>query len=246
MKRGTVWIRLASVVILACSFAAAQTHPAAQGTTHEGATYDRTLLTPSLVTGRAPDVYEVKFVTTKGPFVIQVTRAWAPNGADRFYNLVRHHYYDGASFFRVVQGFIVQFGLSAYPDVNRVWGNANIPDDRVRQSNVAGYITYAMAGPNTRTTQVFINLSDNSGSLDRQGFAPFGLVTEGMDVVNQLYGGYGDAPDFGGHGPSQDAVANKGHEYLEKNFPKLDSIKTAVIVPPAAAAPKPAPAGNAL
>ncbi|MGO9641208.1 MAG: peptidylprolyl isomerase [Candidatus Acidiferrales bacterium] len=244
MKRGTVWIRLASVVILACSFAAAQTNPAAQGTTHAGATYDRTLLTPSQVTGKAPEVYDVKFVTTKGLFVIHVTRAWAPNGADRFYNLVRHHYYDGASFFRVLKGFVVQFGLSAYPDVNRVWVNANIPDDRVKQSNLAGYVTYAMGGPNTRTTQVFINLGDNSGSLDNQGFAPFGQVTEGMNVVEQLYSGYGEgAPD--GHGPTQDAVANKGHEYLEKNFPNLDTIKSAVIVPPAAAAPKPAPAGNA-
>ncbi len=241
MRKGIVGIGFVFALAVACSFAAAQTHPPAQNAPHAAATYDRALLTPSGLTARAPGVYEVKFVTTKGPFVITVTRAWAPNGADRFYNLVRHHYYDGASFFRVLKGFVAQFGLSAYPDVNRVWANANIKDDPVKQSNTAGFVTFATAGPNTRTTQVFINLADNS-RLDSMGFAAFGQVTEGMDVVNQLYSGYGEgAPD--GHGPTQDDVANKGRAFLDKNFPKLDSIKTAEIVLPAAAptaAPKPA------
>jgi peptidyl-prolyl cis-trans isomerase A (cyclophilin A) len=247
MRKGIAGIGFVFALAVVCSFAAAQTHPPAQNAPHAAATYDRALLTPSLLTRRAPDVYKVKVVTTKGPFVITVTRAWAPNGADRFYNLVRHHYYDGASFFRVLNGFVAQFGLSAYPDVNKVWVNANIKDDPVKESNITGYVTFAAAGSNTRTTQVFVNLNDNSGSLDHSSFAPFapfGQVTEGMDVVNQLYSGYGEgAPD--GHGPTQDAVANKGHEYLEKNFPKLDSIKTAEIVLPAAApTPAPKPAAN--
>jgi peptidyl-prolyl cis-trans isomerase A (cyclophilin A) len=241
MRKGIAGIGLVFALAVACSFAAAQTHPPAQNAPHAAATYDRALLTPSALTAKAPDVYEVRVVTTKGPFVITVTRAWAPNGADRFYNLVRHHYYDGASFFRVLKGFVVQFGLSAYPDVNRVWANANIKDDPVKQSNTAGFVTFATAGPNTRTTQVFVNLADNA-QLDSMGFAAFGQVTEGMDVVNQLYSGYGEgAPD--GHGPTQDDVANKGREYLDKTFPRLDSINTAVIVPPLVvptAAPKPA------
>ncbi len=241
MRKGIGLIGFVFALAVACSFAAAQTHPPAQSAPHAAATYDRALLTPSLLTRRAPDTYEVRVVTTKGPFVITVTRAWAPNGADRFYNLVRHHYYDGASFFRVLKGFVVQFGLSAYPDVNKVWANANIKDDPVKQSNGAGYVTFATAGPNTRTTQVFVNLADNS-QLDSMGFSAFGQVTEGMDVVNQLYSGYGEgAPD--GHGPTQDDVASKGRAFLDKNFPNLDSIKTAEIVLPAAAptaAPKPA------
>lgn len=243
MRKGIAGIGFVFALAVVCALAVAQTHPASQSAPHAAATYDHALLTPSGLTARAPEVYEVKVVTTKGPFVITVTRAWAPNGADRFYNLVRHHYYDGASFFRVLKGFVAQFGLSAYPDVNRVWANANIKDDPVKKSNGTGFVTFATAGPNTRTTQVFINLADNS-QLDSMGFAAFGQVTEGMDVVNQLYSGYGEgAPD--GHGPTQDAVANKGHEYLEKNFPNLDSIKTTEIVLPAAApTPAPKPAAN--
>ncbi len=245
MKMRIAGISFVFALAISCMLAAAQAPSTAQHTTHApvthaAATYDRALLTPSQLTLKAPDEYEVRFVTTKGTFVIKVTRAWAPNGADRFYNLVRHHYFDDASFFRVHSGFVVQFGLSAYPDVNRVWSNANIADDPVKQSNLAGYVTFATAGPNTRTTQVFVNLADNS-FLDSKGFAPFGQVTEGMDIVNHLYSGYGEAaPD--GHGPSQDDVASKGRAFLDKNFPLLDSITTATIVVPAAAgAPKPAP-----
>ena len=189
-------------------------------------TTDPALLHPATLSAKAPDVFEVKFATTKGDFVVQVTRAWAPLGADRFYNLVRHGYYNDACFFRIVPNFVVQFGLSGDPAVNRVWHNATIKDDPVTQSNRPGYLTFATAGPNTRTTQLFINLGNNGG-LDGQGFAPFGVVTSGMDVVQKLYSGYGERPDQG-------AITTQGKAYVEKNFPNIDSIKTATIVSPAA------------
>lgn len=186
------------------------------------------LLNPSALTLKAPDVYGVKFTTTKGEFVVQVTRAWAPLGADRFYNLAGNKFFDEASFFRVLSGFVVQFGLNADPQISKVWRTATIKDDPVTQSNRPGYITFATAGPNTRTTQVFINLGNNA-QLDSMGFAPFGLVTQGMEVVKQLYSGYGEgAPS--GRGPDQGAVSSQGKAYLDKNFSKLDSIKTATII----------------
>jgi peptidyl-prolyl cis-trans isomerase A (cyclophilin A) len=201
--------------------------------------YDPALLKPATVIGKAPAEYDVKFVTTAGEFTVHVTRAWAPNGADRFYNLMRHHYFDGASFFRVLPGFMAQFGLSAYPEVSNAWRTANIKDDPVTQHNHRGYITFATAGPNTRTTQVFINYGNNE-NLDKMGFSPFGQVTEGMEIVDKLYSGYGEgAPD--GRGPDQGRVGNEGRPYLMKGFPLLDSIKTATIVTPAAA-PTAAPA----
>jgi peptidyl-prolyl cis-trans isomerase A (cyclophilin A) len=184
-------------------------------------TTDPALLHPSDLKAKAPEVYDVKFSTPKGDFVVEVVRSWAPQGADRFYNLVKHGFYNDAAFFRIVPGFVVQFGLSADPAVNRAWHNADIKDDPVTQSNKVGYLTFATAGPNTRTTQVFINLGDNSG-LDRQGFAPFGRVTSGMDVVQNLYSGYGEQPDQG-------AITNQGKAYTDKNFPKLDTIKSAAI-----------------
>jgi peptidyl-prolyl cis-trans isomerase A (cyclophilin A) len=197
--------------------------------------FDPALLHPATLRAKAPAEYGVKFVTTAGDFTIKVTRAWAPNGADRFYNLVQHHFFDGAAFFRVIPGFMAQFGLSAYPQVSAAWEEANLKDDRVVQGNHRGFITFAMAGPNTRTTQVFINFGNNE-RLDKDGFTPFGMVTEGMEVVDKLYGGYGEgAPD--GHGPDQNLVSKRGHEYLEKSFPKLDVIKTATIVTPAEAMP---------
>ena len=197
--------------------------------------YDRALLNPALLKEKAPDVYDVKFTTTKGDFTIHVTRSWAPVGADRFYNLVKHHFYDGASFFRAIDGFVVQFGLSAYPKVTDAWRNANIKDDPVTQSNKDSYVTYATGGPNTRTTQVFINLGNNA-RLDSMGFAPFGQVDpDGMLTVVKLYSGYGDGKDMGGNGPLQSLIEAQGKPYLDKEFPKLDSIKTAVIVAPAAA-----------
>jgi peptidyl-prolyl cis-trans isomerase A (cyclophilin A) len=190
--------------------------------------FDLALLQPATLRAKAPDVYEVKFVTTQGEFGVKVTRSWAPNGADRFFNLVRHHFYDGAAFFRVLPGFMAQFGLSPYPEVSKAWDNANIKDDPVAQSNHRGFITYAMAGPNTRTTQVFINYGNNE-RLDRDGFAPFGMVTDGMEVVDKLYSGYGEGAP-GGRGPSQELIGNRGRPYLQQMFPKLDSIKTAEVV----------------
>ncbi len=211
--------------------------------------YERALLRPALLTLKAPATYQVKFVTTKGDFVITVTRAWAPLGADRFYNLVRHHFYDNTSFFRVLKGFVVQWGISAYPPVAAAWSHAPIKDDPVVQSNLRGFVTYAKStAPNTRTTQVFINLADNVRLDTMGGFAPFGQVTEGMDVVQSLYAGYGEgAPD--GQGPEQEKIEKLGKSYLDKSFDKLDSIKTTtLILPPGAvparthAAPKASPA----
>jgi peptidyl-prolyl cis-trans isomerase A (cyclophilin A) len=193
------------------------------------------LLHPETLKAKAPEEFDAKFSTTKGDFVIHVTRAWAPLGADRFYNLVKNHFYDGASLFRVVAGFVVQFGLGPDPAVNKVWETASIKDDPVKSSNKKGFITYAMAGPNTRTTQVFINLGDNV-RLDSMGFAPFGEVTSGMVAISQFYADYADQPT--GH---QDQITSQGRSYLDKNFPKLDLITKAVIVAPPAADAKPKP-----
>ncbi len=192
--------------------------------------YDRALLHPALLKAKAPDEYKVKFSTTRGDFVVTVTRSWAPLGADRFYNLVKHHFYDNASFFRVLPGFMAQFGISAYPAVNAVWERAVIKDDPVTQSNLRGFVTFATGGPNTRTTQVFINFGDNK-RLDHDGFAPFGQVTEGMHVADMLYDVYGEGAPSGG-GPDQDEIQKKGKLYLDKGWPKLDSITTATIISP--------------
>lgn len=210
---------------------ATTTHSASHSTTHTGT--DAALLHPASLTAKAPDVYEVTFSTTKGDFVVRVTRAWAPLGADRFYNLARHRFYNDMALFRVVPGFVVQFGLGPSPAVNKVWDNAKIKDDPVSQSNKMGTITFATAGPNTRTSQVFINLGNN-GSLDSQGFAPFGEVISGMDVIQNLYSGYADTPTS-----DQGNITNGGKAYLEKTYPKLDTIKTATITSPA-----PAPAAT--
>jgi len=190
--------------------------------------FDRGLLRPSLLKAQAPETYQVKFVTTKGDFTLTVTRAWAPLGADRFYNLIRHHFFDNASFFRAIPNFMVQFGLSAHPPVSASWSHAEIKDDPVVKSNLKGYISFATAGPNTRTTQVFINLVDNT-RLNEMGFAPFGQVTQGMEVVESLYTGYGEGAP-GGAGPDQGEIEKQGKTYLDKGWPKLDSIKTATIV----------------
>jgi peptidyl-prolyl cis-trans isomerase A (cyclophilin A) len=246
VRRFAIWICLfilssfAAPVICAQGGAAPAKKPAGTSEARKGA--EPALLRPASLNAKAPDVYEVKFETTKGDFVITVTRAWAPLGADRFYNLVKHGFYNDAAFFRVVPGFVVQFGLGPYPAVNKVWENATIKDEPVTQSNKPGTITYAKSSlPNSRTTQVFINFGDNA-ALDAQGFAPFGQVTSGMDVVQSLFSGYADAPT--GH---QEEITNGGKAYLEKNFPKLDTIKSATVISPAPAAPaakKPA-AGSA-
>ena len=186
------------------------------------------LSNPASLNEKAPAVYKVKFDTSKGNFVIEVHRDWAPNGADRFYNLVKNGFYNDARFFRVISDFMVQFGINGNPKVSQVWQDANIPDDQPKQSNTRGMVTFATAGPNTRTTQVFINFGNNA-SLDDQGFSPFGEVTSGMDVVDSLYAGYGEGSPKG-HGPNQGIVQSLGNAYLEKAFPKLDYIKTATIV----------------
>ncbi len=172
-------------------------------------------------TERAPDVYRVNFDTSKGPVIIEVHRDWAPIGADHFYALIKSGYYDGARFFRVVPGFVVQFGIAADPKVTAKWKDMNLADDPVKQSNTVGTVTYATAGPNTRTTQMFINIADNQ-RLDGMGFAPIGTVVSGMDAVQKLYSGYGESPD-------QQQIEMQGNVYLEKSFPMLDFIKKAAV-----------------
>ncbi len=172
---------------------------------------------------QAPDEFSVRLETSAGPVVIQVTRDWAPIGADRFYNLVRNGFYDGQRFFRVVSNFVVQWGLSGNPALNQVWHRAHISDDPVKQSNARGRITFAKTNqPNTRTTQLFINLGDNL-NLDGMGFAPFGEVVEGMEVVDAINAEYGQQP-------SQGKIATNGNAYLEENFPNLDYIVKAEII----------------
>jgi peptidyl-prolyl cis-trans isomerase A (cyclophilin A) len=213
--------------------AATKATPAAKKT---AAAPRRSLLNPASLNEKAPEVYKVKLVTTKGNIVIQVTRAWAPLGADRFYNLVKNGFFTDASFFRVIAGFMAQFGINAKPTINAVWQAATIQDDPVKQSNKRGYVSFATAGANTRTTQLFINYGDN-GQLDGQGFSPFGQVVEGMEVVDKLYNEYGEGAP-GGNGPDQGRVQAEGKPYLDKNFPKLDSIKIASIMSAATPATK--------
>ncbi len=190
------------------------------------------LLDPAAAKERAPDSFKAKFTTTKGDFVVQVTRAWSPNGADRFYNLVKIGYYNETKFFRAIEGFMVQFGIHGDPAVNTKWRNAQISDDpRANQSNKRGYVTFAKSGaPNSRTTQIFINYVDANAKLDGMGFTPFGQVVEGMSVVDSLHKGYGEGSPMG-KGPDQSRVQSEGNAYLEKDFPLLDGVKRAEIVP---------------
>jgi len=182
---------------------------------------------PSSLNEQAPPVYKAKFDTSKGIFVIEVHRDWSPNGADRFYNLVKNGFYNDARFFRVIDGFMVQFGISGNPDLSAVWREARIPDDAVKQSNTRGMVSFATAGPGTRTTQVFVNFGDNS-PLDGQGFSPFGQVVSGMDVVDAFFKGYGEGAPRG-RGPDQGRVQSEGNAYLITDFPKLDYVKKATI-----------------
>ena len=188
------------------------------------------LFAPEKAAEKAPAVFKAKFSTTKGDFVVEVHRDWAPNGADRFYNLVKIGFFDEVAFFRVVDGFMAQVGIHGDPAVSAKWRAANIPDDAaVGQSNQRGMVTFAMAGPNTRTTQFFLNFKDNS-FLDNQGFPPFGKIVEGSEVLDKLYRGYGEgAPS--GNGPDQGRIQMQGNAYLKADFPLLDSIKTARLVP---------------
>jgi peptidyl-prolyl cis-trans isomerase A (cyclophilin A) len=198
------------------------------------ATYDHALLKPALLKATAPVTYQVKFETTRGEFTVTVNRAWAPAGADRFYNLVKHHYYDGARLYRVIPNFVAQFGISAYPAVNTAWAKATIKDDPVTQKNLRGTLTFAKTSePNSRTTEVFINMKDNT-FLDSQGFAPFASVDgTGMNVVEMFYDQYPD-PAGANEQPNMD---KGGEKYIASKFPKLDIIKSATIVGGPAAKP---------
>jgi peptidyl-prolyl cis-trans isomerase A (cyclophilin A) len=183
---------------------------------------------PAKLTAIAPETFKAQFITTKGKIIIEVTRSLAPNGADRFYNLVRSGFFTDIAFFRVLPGFMCQFGIHGDPSVSAKWRDANISDDAVKGSNTRGTVTFATAGPNTRTTQLFINFGDNS-SLDGQGFSPFGKVIEGMDVVDKINGEYGEgAPN--GRGPDQGRIQGEGNAYLKQDFPNLDYIKSASIL----------------
>jgi peptidyl-prolyl cis-trans isomerase A (cyclophilin A) len=188
-------------------------------------------LDPALATARAPEAFQAEFTTTKGQFVIEVHRSWAPNGADRFYNLVKMGFYDDTRFFRAIPDFMVQFGIPGDPQVAAKWRDASIPDDPVKQQNLRAFVTFAQTGrPNSRTTQIFICF-ENHPSLDASGFAPFGQVVRGMEVVDSLYKGYGEgAPN--GSGPAQDRIQTEGNAYLDENFPKLDRILSTRLVAP--------------
>ena len=186
------------------------------------------LLTPEKADAQAPKEFKAKFATSKGEFVVEVHRAWSPKGADRFYNLVKNGYFDGAGFFRVVAGFMVQFGISGTPEINGKWREAKIGDDPAAgQSNTRGMVSFATAGPNTRTTQVFINFGNNA-RLDGMGFTPFGKVVKGLEVVDGLYAGYGEGAP-GGRGPAQGRLNAEGNAYLKSDFPQLDYVKKATI-----------------
>src|SRR5476651_2678822 len=198
--------------------ATAATTVMAQG----GAASKAKLKNPSQLTEKAPDLYKAKFDTSKGVFVIEVHRDWAPLGADRFYNLVKNGYYDDVRFFRVVPDFMVQFGINGTPGVQNVWSDANIKDDPSKQSNALGYVTFAQtSAPNSRSTQIFVNFKDNS-FLDSQRFAPFGEVLSGMDAVDKINAEYGEKPNQGN-------ITSQGNVYLKASFPKLDYVKKATI-----------------
>ena len=175
----------------------------------------------------APAQYHVRFETSRGPFVVEVNRAWAPRGADRLHNLVRLGYYDDSRFYRVVEGFMAQWGYHADPQVSKAWIDRVIPDDPITQSNRRGFVSFATRGPNTRSTQLFVNYADNA-YLDQYGFAPVGRVVQGMEVVDSLYSEYGEgAPD--GRGPDQERILGEGNAYLTREFPRLDYIRSARI-----------------
>ena len=218
----------ASFALVSCSKAdqTSTNHPAPDKTT---ALVSPGFDDPAKLTEKAPETFKAQLDTTKGKITIEVTRSLAPNGADRFYNLVKSGYFTDIAFFRVIPGFMCQFGIHGDPAVSAKWREANISDDPVKGSNTRGTITFATAGPNTRTTQLFINFGNNV-MLDGQGFSPFGKVSDGMDVVDKINGEYGEGAP-GGNGPNQGRVQMEGNAYLKKDFPNLDYIKSATIVP---------------
>lgn len=189
------------------------------------------LANPAALKETSPKTFQATFATTKGTFVVEFTRAWSPNGVDRAYTMVKHGFLDGVKFFRVVPGFVVQFGIHGDPAISTKWLDSNIPDDKVVASNKKGYVTFAKSSaPNSRSTQLFINLEDNV-RLDAMGFAPIGRVVSGMDVVEKLFGEYGEEVTG-----LQGEIAMNGNAFLEKNFPKLDAIKTCRLTGPTAGA----------
>jgi peptidyl-prolyl cis-trans isomerase A (cyclophilin A) len=217
-------------MMFVCGAAFAQTKATTASTAKKSPAPTRDLLNPSTIKTKAPETFKVKFTTTQGDVLIQVTRAWAPLGADRFYSLVRGKFFDGCAFFRVKPGFMAQFGINPNPKVTAAWANEKLQDDPVKQSNKRGFLTFAAASaPNTRGTQLFISTGDNA-FLDPTGFAPLGEVLEGMDVVDKFNSEYGLNPDQG-------AIQQLGKSYIDKNMPRVDLIKTAVIVPAVAPAP---------
>ncbi len=178
---------------------------------------------------RAPELFRVRLESSKGPIVFEIRRGWSPRGVDRFYNLVRAGFYDEARFFRVIKGRWAQFGINGDPEVAQAWRAETIPDDARIESNLRGTISYAFAVPNGRTTQIFINLRDNSATHDAEGFVPFGRVIEGMENVEALNPEYGENAGGGIRGGKQDPIFQGGNEYLKRNFSRLDYIKRALI-----------------
>jgi len=217
----TLMVILASAGVLAAETPAGKDAPAKVAAP---APSKDTLKNPAALTAQAPETFRVKFETSKGDFLVEVTRAWSPKGADRFYNLVQATYFSDVRFFRVVPNFVVQFGIHGSPEIARAWQSAKIQDDPVKESNKKGFITFATSGPNSRTTQLFINLKDNLG-LDAQGFSPFGKVLEGMDVVEKLNAEYGETLTG-----LQGQIVEQGNLFLAQKAPRLDFIKSAKVV----------------
>ena len=229
--RSTATLFLAALFLTACgtkSQELASTGGAAQPEESSEATTPSALLDPSKLTETAPATFKVKFETTKGEFTVEAHREWAPLGTDRFYNLVKAGYFQDLAFFRALDGFMAQFGIHGDPQVNAVWQVASIKDDPVVQSNTRGKMTFAMGGPNTRTTQLFINYGNNA-RLDRMGFPPFAEVLSGMEVLDSIYKGYGEGAPQGG-GPNQFMIQSQGNAYLKESFPLLDYIERATLI----------------
>ena len=183
----------------------------------------------SFAASPAPNVFRVRLETTAGNFVIEAHHEWAPNGAARLHELVLANFFNDSRFFRVVPGFVAQFGIAGKPEIAQAWRDRTFPDDPVIKSNLRGFIGYAMTGPNTRATQLYINLADNT-RLDAQGFAPIGKVVEGMEIVEKLYSGYGETSGGGMRGGKQDRLFKEGNAWLDREFPKLDKLIRAVIL----------------
>jgi len=233
-KSSLLVLAFAAPFVLACackkSSETAPASPAAPSAAPAKPAAELALDKPATLNQKAPDVFRAKFATSKGDFVIEVHRDWAPNGADRFYNLVRAGYFNETRFFRVVSGFMVQIGIHGKPEINTAWNNQQIPDDPVVKSNLRGFVTFAKTNaPNSRTTQFFINFVNNA-NLDGMGFAPFGQVTSGMEVVDGLYAGYGEGAPRG-QGPNQGRIQSEGNAYLMRDFPQLDFVKQATVLP---------------